>query len=301
MIPAVQSFASLLPISIFGAGERQIFLSTRPDALVLCGGGEYEFASALDTLGELDRPSPARAWKLRQFAASPRVLGTGVSALTDQRLLLLLRERVRAGDLVGVRRSDGSLVGESGGNGEAKRLVRAIEAAAPMGLTHAGRRYKLVVGAELAKTPERDRYQVVGRDEARGILGSMAGQPVAAGKLKDLLPKATEKLSRDWRPPFQPEGLVLLRRMPAQVSAPRAENPITPSAFRKLKDEGWIEIVFVDAGGEPVADVDFDLRLADGQNQSGKTNKKGSARFEGITAGECKVSFPRIEGPVIEI
>jgi hypothetical protein len=286
---------------MFGASERQISLSTRPDALVLCAGGEYELASALDTLGELDRPSPASAWKLRQFAASPAVLGIGVSALTDQRLLLLLRGRVRGGDVVGVRPSDGSLAGKGDGSLEAKRLVRSIEEAAPMGLTHAGRRYRLVVGAELAKTPERDRYQVVVRDEARGILESMAKQPAAAGKLKGLLPKATERLARDWRPPFQPEGLVLLRRIPAQVSAPRSEHAITPSALRRLRDEGWIEIVFVDAGGEPVPEVDFELRLADGQNQSGKTNKKGSARFEGITAGECKVSFPKVEGPVIEI
>jgi hypothetical protein len=295
----VQSITPLLPISTLGAGDNQLFLSTRLDALILRGRGGYEIASTLDTIGELDLPTRRCSWELREFAASPRVLGIGSASLTDQRLMQLLRERVRTGDLVGVRRSNGGVDDKDDALGAARRLVRAVDAAAPTGLANAGRRYKLVVGVELAKTPDRDSYQVVGRDEARSILGSIASQPAGAGKLKALLPEAMERLSPDWRPPFEPDGLVLLRRMAARMPGPRTESPITPSVLRKLRDEGWIEIAFVDAGGEPVANVDFDLRLADGQSQSGKTNNNGSARLEGVTPGECEVRFPRIDGPVI--
>lgn len=297
----MQSFNPLSPISLFGAGEKQIFLSTRLDALVLCRGGEYESASALDTISEFDRPYRHCTLELREFAASPGVLAMGTSSLSDDRLMLLLRERIRSGDVVGVRRKGRAADDKDDEVVTARRLARSIEAAAPKGLTNAGRRYKLVVGIDLAKTAERDSYQVVGHAEARSILGAIAKDAAGTGKVKDLLPEAMDRLSRDWRPPFQPNGLVLLRRMVALMPVARPEPPITPSALRKLRDEGWIEIAFVDAGGEPVADVDFNLRLADGQSQSGKTNKSGSARIEGITPGECRVGFPRIDGPVIHV
>jgi len=177
--------------------------------------------------------------------------------------------------------------------------MQTIESAAK-GLVYGGRHYKLVVGTDLARTPDRDSYQVVGRDEACRLLESMAGQAAGAGGLKDLLPKAIEQLSRDWRPPLSPTGLVLLRKEAVPRRAPTATAAaISPSALLRLRDEGWIEIAFVDAGMEPVASVDFDLRLADGDRKSGTTNANGSARFEGIVPGECMVRFPKVDGPVV--
>lgn len=38
---------------------------------------------------------------------------------------------------------------------------------------------------------------------------------------------------------------------------------MTPSAMKKLRDEGSIEIEFVDAGMEPIENVDYDVRLED--------------------------------------
>jgi hypothetical protein len=289
-------------ISSFHGGqlEEHALLVRKLDALALCQHGDYELVQAFDTLCSFDGNARSMLWQLRDFLVKARLWGVDVSSLDNDRLIHLLRARICGGELVGVRRSKASVARE-GDNAAAtqRRLVRSIESAAK-GLAYGGRHYKLVVGTDLARTPERDSYQVVSREEAGRLLESMAGQAAGAGGLKDLLPKAIEQLSRDWRPPFLPTGLVLLRREAVPRRAPTAtEAAISPSALRKLRDEGWIEIAFVDAGMEPVAGVDFDLRLADGDSKSGTTNKNGSARFEGITPGECTVRFPKVDGPVV--
>ncbi len=280
--------------------EERTLLVRKVDALALCQHGDFELVQAFDTLSDFDGNARSLLWRLRDFLGRARLWGVDISSLDDERVIHVLRARIGGGELVGIRRTKEALARE-GDNVTAaqRRLVRAIDSAAK-GLAYGGRHYKLVVGIDLARTPDRDSYQVVGRDEARSLLESMAGQAAGAGGLKDLLPKASEQLSRDWRPPLQPTGLVLLRREAAPRRAPTPiEAVISPSALRKLRDEGWIEIVFVDAGMEPVANVDFDLRLADGDSKSGRTNENGSARLEGITPGECTVRFPKVDGPVV--
>jgi hypothetical protein len=117
-----------------------------------------------------------------------------------------------------------------------------------------------------------------------------------------LLARARAKLTRDWRPPLSPDGLVLLRRIIVLSSQrPDVGPAMTPSAMKKLRDEGCIEIEFVDAGMEPVENVDFEVRLADGQTKSGRTSKKGLARYEDITPGVCRVRFPNVKSPVVVV
>ncbi len=234
---------------------------------------------------------------LRDFAARTRLTCSALSHTDDSHLLDVVRTALRAGELVAVRRTDGD---QGDPSSELRRLVQRVERAAHAGLRHHGAYYKLVVAESLAATPERDSYQVVPQAQARKVLTAITGETSGQGVLAALLADASGKLSQDWRPPLSPTGLVLLRRTtrPAMLATVRGPA-ITPSALRKLKDEGWIEIAFVDGGGEPVSDVAFDLRLADGQSKSGKTDKKGSARLEGITPGECSVRFPDIDGPVV--
>lgn len=138
------------------------------------------------------------------------------------------------------------------------------------------------------------------------MLDELADQSGAAGELANLLGQARAKLSSDWRPPFnQPDGCILLCRT-VTVASHRADvgPAITSAALKKLRDEGWLKIVFVDAGMEPVADIDYDVCLVDGQTKSGKTktgktSKEGLARFDGILPGECQVRSPRVKDLVI--
>jgi len=116
------------------------------------------------------------------------------------------------------------------------------------------------------------------------------------------LSDAREKLTRNWGPQLQPDGLVLLRQIvTVGTKKTLAMAALTPSALKKLRDEGWIEIMFVDAGMEPMPDIDYSVRLADGQVKSGKTNKEGLARFDEIQPGDCEVRFPKIDRPVVQV
>lgn len=280
--------------------EQTVVLVASVDAVGLCSGGGGKREPSLKAIDLVDRFAYRRMADLRDFLARARLGGSALSQTDDTSLLGFVRAALRAGELWAVRKTDGAEQGGPGG--DLRQLVQQIERATRGGLRNHGRQYKLVVAQELAATPERDSYQVVPQTEASKVLTSIADQAVGQTVLVSLLAKASESLSRDWRPPLSPTGLVLLRRTLRPIAVASATYAaITPSALRKLKDEGWIEIAFVDGGGEPVADVAFDLRLADGQTQSGKTSKMGSARLEGVTPGECTVSFPTIDGPVVQV
>lgn len=267
------------------------------DAVGLCARGRGKRESVFRALDLLDRVAHRRMGELRDFVAHARLKEIPLSRTDDTGLLAFVRAGLRSGDLMAVRKTNG--VAQDDPSSKLRGLVEQLERETRVGLRHHGRQYKLVVAQELDATPERDSYQVVSQGEARKILAAIAELAAGQAALAPLLAKASENLSRDWRPPLSPTGLVLLRKLIRPAVGASPEAAITPSALRKLKDEGWIEIVFVDAGGEPVPDVAFDLRLADGQSKSGKTSKKGNARLEGITPGECTVRFPDIDGPVV--
>ena len=56
----------------------------------------------------------------------------------------------------------------------------------------------------------------------------------------------------------------------------------------------WIEVWLVDADDVPVAGASYRIQLSDGSCVEGSLDDKGKARFEGIPAGTCIVSFPEI-------
>jgi hypothetical protein len=280
--------------------KEKVLLVRAADALRLCHGGgfaEVPYPHAQAYLGALHRREMG---KVRDFVLRARIPAPPLAGLDDDALWALLvawvgnRElRVLVGAETAVSETDKALA-------ERRRLVREIEQQTRGRLAHGGRSYRLVAGEDLGRLPDRDRYEVAGQGEAARVLDAVAREHGGGTVgLPGLLAQARAKLARDWRPPFEPDGLVLLRRVPVLTAQKQEAPAITPSALRKLRDEGWIEIVFVDAGMEPVADVDFDLKLADGGAKSGKTNAKGLARCEGITPGECKVRFPKAKGPVV--
>jgi hypothetical protein len=132
----------------------------------------------------------------------------------------------------------------------------------------------------------RDYYEVVGQGEARVVLDGAAKEaPASAEPLR----KANEKLSKDWRPPLHPDGVVLLRRIPVQASAPKEEGPaITPSQMKQLLT-GWFELIVVwDDTGQPIAGVPLAVEVS-GNRQSLKTDANGRIRLENVE-GACQVT-----------
>jgi len=106
------------------------------------------------------------------------------------------------------------------------------------------------------------------------------------------LPRASAKLTPDWRPPRQPDGLVLLRRIKTQV-APigNAEPAITPSQLKKLaRETDWIEVEVVDQDGEPYTGP-YHLELPDATSSDGNFNEEGFFGSHDLDPGNCKLTL----------
>lgn len=69
-------------------------------------------------------------------------------------------------------------------------------------------------------------------------------------------------------------------------------EPLGPSE----DDTTWIEIELVDQDKEPVPNERYVIETSDGRRIEGTLNASGKAREEGIKPGDCKVSFPDLEG-----
>jgi hypothetical protein len=67
------------------------------------------------------------------------------------------------------------------------------------------------------------------------------------------------------------------------------------SGLLNFKD--WIEIECEDAFGEPAANADYTLTMADGTEKTGQLDSEGKARIHGVAPGPCSVdlSFPEGE------
>jgi type VI secretion system secreted protein VgrG len=70
-----------------------------------------------------------------------------------------------------------------------------------------------------------------------------------------------------------------------------------PSSVQNKDKKSWIEIKLVDEDGVPVAGEEYLVTLPDGQTvASGTLDDKGKARVENIDPGNCKITFPRLDG-----
>jgi hypothetical protein len=286
----------MLRLSTPWASAPPVVLVPGTDGLGMRARGGWEVLPAGDALSFLDRAHRTQPGDLRRFVAGLHLTTCALSEVDDHELLALVRGAIRSGRLLALRQIQSTAVEKE--TTVLRRLVAQIEKQARVKLSFRGRQYRLVVDVDLAKLTDRDDYETVAQAEARNVLAALAQENRAAAAL---LGQASAKITKDWRAPFsQPDGLVLLRRIPARLAVTKtAESALSPSALKKLKDEGWLEIVLVDAGMEPLANEDYDVRLADGGSKSGKTSDKGLARLEGIMPGECLVRFPGVEGPVV--
>jgi hypothetical protein len=77
-----------------------------------------------------------------------------------------------------------------------------------------------------------------------------------------------------------------------QASAEDPSAPVQPCPLRKKE---WIEIELLGEDGHGVADEIYRVTLPDASVRTGKLDARGLARLEGLPAGTCKVTFPRID------
>ena len=277
--------------------RRRIVLVPAADALQLCRAGGYEKADSMQTSWTFRRESPRLLWQLRRFAVAIGLASRYAARYDDRELTDLFGDRIEHGNLVGLRKSQTSVAAHAKPTLEERRLVRDVEHETRGQLNEGGRRYKLVAGADVAGIPERNSYEVVRHDDAAAVLDALAKASAGRAGLAELLKRATAKLSPDWRPPFSPNGLVLLRRAVApRVASSGPALVITPSQMRAMMETAALEIHVVDLDGKPQEGLAFKIGMPDGGSASGKLDKDGRGRAKSSTTGAFVVSFPELDG-----
>jgi len=275
--------------------DRRIALVDSLDALRLCNEGGFEAVSAADARWDFERESRRLSWEIQDFAASVGLARPFSSSCDDDDLADLVKEAIERGELVGLRKNPALFVRATKATVEQRRLVAQISAKTRGRLYQGGRQYKLVAGDDLDGTDDRNSYEVVAREDAQRTLDRMAKEPGIAAELAALLGKARDQLTRDWRPPLAPNGLILLRRSAVNRSYSSDSGPaLTPSQMRKLAAKDWIEIEVVDQDGEPYS-THYRLELADQSVREGELDDEGSVGVYEIESGNCKVVLGEVK------
>ena len=214
-----------------------------------------------------------------------------LSSFKDQDVLQLIAGAIQGRDLAVLTEGE-KADGEEGSTAEQRRLVRKIEAKTRGRLAYSGRQYKLVADVDLSRVPNRNSYEVVAHANAMEVLEGAAHQPGAGTEVAALLLKARDKLTRDWRLPLSPDGLILLRRSNSpQVSSAAPGVPLTPSQIKAmLKKSEWIEIEVVDDEDEPYVGS-YRVELPDSSTTEGNFDAEGVWANYDIDEGNCKLTL----------
>jgi hypothetical protein len=80
---------------------------------------------------------------------------------------------------------------------------------------------------------------------------------------------------------------------PASTSPRPAARTRPPVALEDLKT--WVEIVLLDAAGNPVPNEKYSIKVPGGVTVTGTLDHKGRAKITGIDPGMCDISFPDID------
>jgi hypothetical protein len=280
-------------LTVARPGQRDgIVLVPATTALRLRAQGRCAVVDRQDALRAFDRFALANRASVRAFVAALRLSGAHVRDLGDHLALSIVRDSIRDGRVVGLCRSTSVEDRPESQTRARRRLVRELAARTRERLDYLGRRYRLVADVDLARMPDRDRYEVVPCGRAVEILRALAGESSANRELASLLARAADQLSPDWRPPMAgPSGLVLLRRARVPAVVPHPSPAITPSQLRALSEAGWIEVEFVDEAGRPLS-VACHLELPDCTplDSCGEVVAK-----HGFSPGSCGLVLPEVD------
>jgi hypothetical protein len=138
--------------------------------------------------------------------------------------------------------------------------------------------------------------------EARGVLlqvhARLRARDTSRGVALDsaVAPAQAEVIGADLLNAARAGQLVARRRVARQVVVAVLdddEKVLGPES----EPTAWIAIELVDDQGNAVPGVDYRIECNDGRVRTGTTNASGKAREDGLHAGNCKVSFPRLHGP----
>jgi hypothetical protein len=280
----------ILPLTPLWERDNPVALVPPIKAMDLCREEGYERLPAREALRHFDAMDRMSAGQVRQFVSQARLTRMFLSEMDDWELAEIVRDAIKTGDLVALRKGDkaGKPVDATT---EQRRLVRNIDKQTRGRLNFSGRSYKLVADVDLAGTPGRNGYEVVGRDDAIRVLDGLAKQSGTAGDLSALLAQASAKLTADWRPPFHPDGLILLRRIEARAASTKVDDgpALTPSQLRKLQ-EGWIVLEVVDDFERPWRGT-VKIELPDASTREIAPDGEGSASADGFQPGQAVVTL----------
>jgi len=221
--------------------ENDLILVRATDAVRLGRQSDYEVVPRGQAEAHLDDLARRDMMSIRVFCAKLGELRHSLPSLDRHELLCQIQGLIQRGELVALRAAESEPDDSRRARVEQRRLLRAIEAALGRWLRHAGRQYRLVTDVDIGRLPDRNNVEVVRHDEAAAVLDAVARRagPVRSD-LAPLLTKAKSRLSRDWRPPSSPDGLVLVRKAVTIASSPRdVEQAVTPSEMRKLMAKEW--------------------------------------------------------------
>jgi hypothetical protein len=92
-------------------------------------------------------------------------------------------------------------------------------------------------------------------------------------------------------------GALTSRYTPSNVTAPKVVVPEGGSATAQLRvgERTWVEVELLGEDGIGIAGEAFLLVTPEGREVRGKTDARGRARVEDIPAGQCRISFPRLD------
>jgi N-acetylmuramoyl-L-alanine amidase len=263
--------------------------------------GEYQEAGRWQALWALNRLPDFDLVKVRVFVADAELRCPdrlyALPKMGDHELWSTISRAIDDHRIIAIRKVAGPTrhTPGKGSSVELRRLIEHVEKADK--LSFQGRQYKLAVAGGIESVPDRDRYEVVPQADARAVLEGLAKQSPSHA---DDLHQASEKISQDWRHTSrpEPEGLVLLRRVPAPVFAPKADDApaITPSRMKALVEKANLEIHLVDLNGISQKDIAFEISKPDGGVESGKLDEDGRARAQSSKLGTFVVKFPELDG-----
>jgi hypothetical protein len=282
-----------LTISRHWDRDGEVVLLNLLDSMRLCHDGTYEAIKPFQASWMFD--SNRRAipeWEIRTFVSNSRLTYSRVNELRTRDVLKLIEEGIKRGDLVAVRKVDPAVLASRPVDPSVAklRLIRDIEAKLNGRMTESGRQYRLIRDIDFEKFPERNYYHVVRQDEAKQVLDALAKQPGTSAELAELFVKARDQLTRDWHALTEPDGLILLRRIPVSRAPVANDEPaITPSQFRRLK-EGWITIEVQNVREVPW-DGTLHLVLAEGGTRDLAVNGDGVVHLENIEPGSVSTSL----------
>ena len=102
-------------------------------------------------------------------------------------------------------------------------------------------------------------------------------------------------------------GLYLLREArrwwPAISLEEPVEAPFLADLGNPLEEQAlaWIEVVVLDQDDEPVAGVEYEIKLSDGRVRRARTNEHGVLRYEHIPSGQCEVSLVALDAKLWDV